>query len=179
MLDPAAGPFLFDTSAENWLARSQDPPVQAWLKNYLARHSIHVSSITVLERMRGYALLMSLATGPRQEQIDSARHAYLRALGYVWPVTGSVAILAAEIMALLPAPPTPPRRAHRLAESRAERLARWRFDTMIAATALVSEMTLIHNNAADLEAIRSAIEVSPARFHGTGPLKLIRCASLV
>lgn len=179
MLDPATGPFLFDTSAESWLARSRDQAEHAWLKNYLARHAIHVSSITVLERMRGYALLTLSAAGERRAQIEAARLAYLRALGHVWPVTGSVAMIAAEIMALLPVPPTPARRAHRMTESRAERLARWRFDMIIAATALVTDLTLIHNNAADLETIRSAIEVSPDRFHGTGPLKLTRCASLV
>lgn len=88
-------------------------------------------------------------------------------------------MIAAEIMALLPVPPTSPKRAHRLLESRAERLARWRFDTIIAATALLTGMILLHNNAADLEAIRSAIEISPDRFQGLGPLHLTRCVSLV
>jgi hypothetical protein len=46
---------------------------------------------------------------------------------------------------------------------------------MIAATALVAGMTLIHNNPSDFEAIRSAIEISPGRFPGLGPLPLIRC----
>ncbi len=49
---------------------------------------------------------------------------------------------------------------------------------MIAATALVARMPLIHNNAADFETVRSAIERSPARFPRLGPLELIRCASL-
>ena len=40
-------------------------------------------------------------------------------------------------------------------------------------------MSLIHNNAADFEAIRGAIEVSPQRFPGLGPLGLIRCTSLL
>jgi hypothetical protein len=79
----------------------------------------------------------------------------------------------------LPDPPTPPRHSHHLAESRQERLARWRFDGMIAATALVVRMPLIHNNAADFEPVRSAIERSPERFPKLGPLELIRCASLV
>jgi post-segregation antitoxin (ccd killing protein) len=52
-------------------------------------------------------------------------------------------------------------------------------DGMIAATALVAKMPLIHNNAADFEPIRSAVEQSPERFPGLGPLELIRCASLV
>jgi predicted nucleic acid-binding protein len=96
----------------------------------------------------------------------------------VWPLDGAIAVIAGEIMSLLPDPPTPPRRSHHLAESRQERLARWRFDGMIAATALVARMPLIHNNAADFEAVRSAIERSPGRFPGLGPLELIRCASL-
>ena len=96
----------------------------------------------------------------------------------MWPLDGAVGVVAGEIMALLPSPPTPPRRAHRLVESRQDRLVRWRFDGIVAATALVAEMPLIHNNAADFEAIRSAIERKPARFPGLGPLALVRCDSL-
>jgi hypothetical protein len=81
-------------------------------------------------------------------------------------------------MALLPEPPTPPKRSHKLAESRQERLARWRFDALIAGTALVSKLVLIHNNTSDFEAIRSAMEVSPERFPRLGPLQLIRCGAL-
>ena len=110
--------------------------------------------------------------------MESARTEYLSALGRVWPLDGAVAIVGGEIMAMLPQPPTPPRRSHRLAESRQELLARWRFDALIAATALVARMPLIHNNAADFEAVRSAIERSPRRFPSLGPLELIRCASL-
>jgi hypothetical protein len=50
---------------------------------------------------------------------------------------------------------------------------------MTAATALVTKMTLVHNNAADFESIRGAIEKSPKRFPNLGPLQLIRCDSLV
>jgi hypothetical protein len=49
---------------------------------------------------------------------------------------------------------------------------------MIGATALVAKIPLIHNNAGDLESIRSAIERSPERFPNLGPLELIRCTSL-
>jgi predicted nucleic acid-binding protein len=99
-------------------------------------------------------------------------------LGEVLPVDTAVAVVAAEIFALIPEAPTPPRKSHRLAESRHERLARWRFDGIIAATALVAAMPLIHNNAIDFEAIRGAIERSPERFPRLGPLELIRCSLL-
>ena len=179
MVDPASGPFLFDTSAESWLARTKDSEHSELVRAYLSLHPIHVSAVTVLERIRGYSLIWRHAPEERRETIESARIAYLSALGPVWPLDGAVAMVAGEIMSLVPDPPTPPRRSHHLAESRQERLSRWRFDGMIAATALVARMPLIHNNAADFEPVRSAIERSPARFPGLGPLELIRCASLV
>ena len=178
MLHPAFGPFLFDTSAESWLARSTQPGIAQWLRDYLSRHQVHVSAVTVLERVRGYSLLARSTDASRHGQVEAARIAYLDSLGKVWALDGAIAVVAAEIMAMLPDPPTLPRRSHHLAESRQERLVRWRFDAMIAATALVAQMTLIHNNAADFEAIRSAIERSPERFPSLGPLQLARCTSL-
>jgi len=179
MVTPASGPFLFDTSAESWLARSRDAAVRGWFRDYLSMHQVHVSAVTVVERIRGYALLARRAPHHRLEAIETARVAYLSELGRIWPLDGAIGIVAGEVMAILPSPPTPPRRAHQLVESRQERLVRWRFDAMIAATALVTRMTLIHNNAADLESIRGAIERSPERFPALGPLDLIRCDSLV
>jgi len=132
-----------------------------------------------MERVCGYSLLWQRADGAQREHVEARRVSYLATLGRVWPVDGAIAVVAAEIMALLPDPPTPPRRSHRLAESRQERLVRWRFDGMIAATSLVARMPLVHNNAADFEWIRSAIERSPERFPNLGPLELIRCASLI
>jgi predicted nucleic acid-binding protein len=178
MVDPASGPFLFDTSAESWLARTPHQRFQRWFAEYLSRHPVCVSSITVVERVRGYALLAQRADKGRAGEIEAARMTYLTGLGRVWPLDAAIAVVTGEIMALLPSPPTPPRRAHRLVESRQDRLVRWRFDCMIAATALVAEMPLIHNNAADFEAIRSAIERAPARFPGLGPLALLRCDSV-
>jgi predicted nucleic acid-binding protein len=178
MIDPAWGPFLFDTSAESWLARTREPGLERWFAEYLSRHPVHVSAVTVVERIRGYALLWQRARAGRAEEVEAARIAYLAGLGRVWPLDGSIMIVAGEIMALLPDPPTPPLRAHKLVESRQERLVRWRFDVMIAATALVAGMPLIHNNPADFESIRSAIERTPGRFPKLGPLQPIRCASL-
>src|SRR5438128_490441 len=178
MVNPASGPFLFETSAESWLGRTERSEALDWIREYLSHHEIHISAITVMERVRGYSLLWRRVAEGRRERIEAARVVYLTNLGRVWPVDGAVAAVAGEIMALLPNPPTPPRRSHQLAESRQERLARWRFDGMIAATALVARMPLIHNNAGDFESIRSAIERAPERFPNLGPLELIRCASL-
>lgn len=178
MIDPATGPFLFDTSAESWLARTRNPQHLSWIKTHLSHHPPHISAVTVIERIRGYSLLWRRVHEERRESIELARISYLSALGPVWPLDAAVAVVAGEIMSLLPDPPTPARRSHHLAESRQERLARWRFDGIIAATALVARMPLIHNNAADFEPVRSAIEQLPQRFPGLGPLELIRCASL-
>ena len=179
MVDPASGPFIFDTSVESWLARSQDSALKQWFQEYLSLHPVHVSAITVTERIRGYAVILRRSRKQRREAVEAARTAYLSHLGYVWPVDAAVAVVAAEIMALLPHPATSPRGTHKLIESRQERLARWRFDCIIAATALVAALALTHNNAADFESIRGAIERSPERFPKLGPLELIRCGSLV
>ena len=56
---------------------------------------------------------------------------------------------------------------------RQDRLSRWRFDIMIAATALVNGLPLIHNNPQDFEPLRGLIERMPERFPGVGPLNLI------
>jgi predicted nucleic acid-binding protein len=179
MLAPTAGPFLFDTSAESWLGRAQDSILREWFRKYLSLYPVHVSAITVLERVRGFALLARRLPAERREAVEVARTVYLKELGYVWPVDAAVGVVAAEIMTLLPHPPTAPRRSHKLDESRQERLVRWRFDCVIAATALVAAMTLIHNNPSDFESIRGAIERSPQRFPKLGPLGLVRCESLI
>jgi predicted nucleic acid-binding protein len=178
MIDPASGPFLFDTSAEGWLARNPSPKIARWLHTYVGLHQLSVSAITVTERIRGYSLLWRRAAPAARPRIEAARIAYLSLLDNVMPVDSAVAVMAGEIIALLPEPPTPPRRSHRLAESGLERLARWRFDGLIAATALVAGIPLVHNNAVDFEAIRSAIERAPERFPRLGPLELISCSRL-
>jgi hypothetical protein len=68
--------------------------------------------------------LWKRAVGERRDRIEAARVAYLKELAQVWPLDGAAAVAAGEIVALLPDPPTAPRRSHRLAESRQDRLAR-------------------------------------------------------
>src|ERR1700685_4184971 len=104
------------------------------MRAYLSHHPIHISAVTVLDRVRGYSLLWRRANEERRERIEAARIAYLSTLGPVWPLDGAVAIVAGEIMAMLPHPATPPKRSHHMAESRQERLARWGFDGRMAAT---------------------------------------------
>jgi len=175
VINPGWGPFLFDTSAESWFARVVDQGAARWWREYLQRNPVHVSSITVLERIRGYSMLWRTANLGRRPAIEAARVAYFHAARRVRSVDTATAVVAGEIAALVPDPPTPPKRSHRFAESRTERLARWRFDAIIAATALVTGLTLIHNNPSDFEAIRSSIETNPERFSPVGSLNLIRC----
>ena len=73
MVDPAWGPFLFDTSAESWLARSRDSALRDWFRGYLSLHEMHVSAVTVVERVRGYALLWRRAQAKQRARIEAAR----------------------------------------------------------------------------------------------------------
>src|SRR5882724_1976422 len=100
MRTPASGPFLFDTSAESWLARSRDSAVTGWFLEYLSLHPVHVSAVTVIERIRGYAVLYARAHQNRRESVEAACIAYLNGLGHVCPLDGAVAVVAGEIMAL-------------------------------------------------------------------------------
>jgi len=178
LVEPAFGPYLFDTSAQSWLERSADPLVKQWVANYLLRYPIHVSAVTVMERVRGYALLEAQAAPERREFIATTRRLYLDAIGVVHAVDGAVALLAGELSALLRQPPSPPKRAHHLAESRQDRLVRWRSDILIAATALVANLPLVHHNPLDFETIRMVIETTPGRFPGLGPLNLVNVLRL-
>jgi hypothetical protein len=92
MINPASGPFLFDTSAENWLGRAQHSRERDWMQDYLSRHETHISAVTVMERVRGYSLLWRRAKKGGRERIEAARVAYLSNLGRVWPLDEAVAI---------------------------------------------------------------------------------------
>jgi len=178
--DEPSGPFVFDTSAESWLARSESADVKAWFIGYAARHPIFVSAITVVERLNGYNLAIRKSDDEgRQRLLRQRRASYVGDPMRVLPVDIAVAAAAAELMALVPDPPTPPKRSHQLSESRADRLARWRFDTIVAATALVNRMPVLHNNPEDFESLRMALEIAPPdRLGGLGPLELYRCTRI-
>jgi hypothetical protein len=141
-------------------------------RSYGSMHSMHVSAITVMERMRGYALYM-------HRRATRTASLALRASGLPrFPRHGGP-----SMPPLLCTPPNwPPCCRNRLAakalltaslESRQERLFRWRCDILIAATALVAAMPLVHHNPRDFETIRMAIETSPQRFPTLGPLNLV------
>lgn len=100
MVSPESGPFLFDTTAESWLARNSDPGVQTWWRKYLSRFPVNISAVTVIERVRGYPLLSRREADA--QRVEAARVAYLTELGRVWPVDAAVAVVGGEIMALLP-----------------------------------------------------------------------------
>ncbi len=179
MIDIGLGPFVFDTSAESWLLRSESPAVRDWVDRYRTRHPIYVSSATVLERVRGYNVLWLRSDPEKRARIDAARLAYLDSLTSVLPVDSAVAVIAAEIITRVFDPPSPPRKSHLLSESRQDRLVRWRFDAMIAATALVASMPLVHNNARDFEAIRDALAEAIAGRPQLGLFRLVDCRSLL
>ena len=179
MIDIGLGPFVFDTSAESWLLRSDAPAVVDWLHRYRTRHPIYVSAATVVERVRGYNILWQRAEAEKRVRIDVARVAYLDALSAVLPVDSAVAVIAAEITTRIVEPPTQPKRSHHLSESRQDRLVRWRFDAIIAATAFVAGMPLVHNNARDFEPIRDALSDAPAGRPRLGSLRLVDCRSLL
>lgn len=142
---------------------------------YARLSPVHVSVITVMERMRGYFLAMRSANPTLAGAMSKAAEVYVASLRstQVLPLDLDVAPVASQLMALFPNAPTPPRRSHRDTESRQDRLSRWRFDIMIASTALVHNMPLIHNNPQDFEPMRALIETVPERFPGVGPLNLI------
>jgi hypothetical protein len=52
-IDPAIGPFLFDTSAERWFNSTERPNALAWMVAHLFYHEVHVSAVTEIERVLG------------------------------------------------------------------------------------------------------------------------------
>ena len=177
MIDPASGPYLFDTSAESYFGQPRLTAEKDWLDSYSRFSPMYISVLTVVERTRGYLMAEHQADTLRKIHLKRILHEYLATVQpdrrRVLDVTTPTALAAAHLMVLCPRPPSPARPSHRLAESRADRLSRWRFDIMIAATALIHNLPLIHNNPQDFESLRTLIEQMPERFPGVGPLNLI------
>jgi predicted nucleic acid-binding protein len=170
------GAAIFDTSAQSYLARYADESAKKWLTAYLQQFRLHLCPLTVVERMRGYWTLFLRSRPSKQTDVQQAMAEYqihLRDDCNVLPFDSDCALISGELMALHSSPPSPPRHSHQAAESRQDRLARWRFDIMIAATALAYDLPLIHNNPQDFEPLRAVIELLPERFPGVGPLNLI------
>jgi predicted nucleic acid-binding protein len=99
--------------------------------------TVLVSVITVVERLRGYGLLSTGGPRARQHLFETEKPQYLRRID-----NGAVEVvpLTAESGVIA-----------------AE---------LIAATALASGLILVHNNPADFESLRAAIESHPERFLG-------------
>ncbi|MGH9465787.1 MAG: hypothetical protein ACRD1Y_00365 [Terriglobales bacterium] len=91
MTDPAHGPYLFETSAESWLARTPETGAATWVREYLERFEIHVSAITNAERVRGYALLWHKAAPEQRARIEAARVEYLCRSARVLPFDSAAA----------------------------------------------------------------------------------------
>src|SRR5260370_34584439 len=100
MLDPASGPFLFDTSAESWLSRTAGPPANDWFRRHLTLHPVHISTVPYLtERPKvcGPGGL-KYARGVGEARLATA----WRNRACVPPVDTAIAIVAGAIMSLLP-----------------------------------------------------------------------------
>jgi predicted nucleic acid-binding protein len=169
MIKPSFGPCLFEAQALGYLARSTEKPAR-WFRLYLDLFPVFLSAATVAEQMRGYALLLERAEPPRDAAIAVARDRYLERLAsgaaVVPPAGAGEALIAAQLMVLAPFSPNPPRRAGFFAESRQDRLARWRSQITTAAAALAAGMPLVHDSPADYGLAAALVERFPARFPG-------------
>jgi predicted nucleic acid-binding protein len=169
MIRASSEPCLFETHALGYLARSEGKPAR-WFRRYAGFYPVFLAAATVTEQVRGYALLLERAGPDRYPAIEAARDAYLERLASgaaaVVPVTAAEALAAAQLAVLIPFSPNPPRRAPFLVESRQDRLARWRAQISIAATALATGMPLIHDSPADYAPATALVERFPERFPG-------------
>ena len=174
---PSVWSVVFDTSAESYLSPAQSHAEAEWLLRYAALFPIYVVVSSVVERARGFFLARDRSAPPRRVELERYLMECARSIravpSRVLDLTGDIGFLSAQFMSMLPAPPSPPRHSLRGTESRQDRRSRWRFDIMIAATALVHDLPLIHNNPQDFEPLRGLIETVPERFPGVGPLNLI------
>jgi len=160
VIDREGEPFLFDTSADSYLTRTREPLEREWLRSYLKRFPIQVSVITVVDRLRGYALVVGRCEPRRRRQWQAEREHNV--LAGIPPADGS----SAGGLVARGWPPSVRQRPRR-------RQVRWRFDILIAATALARRLPLLHNNPQDFETLRAVVERFAERFPGVGPLGLL------
>jgi len=106
MIDPASGPFVFDTSAGSYLNRAVSPAEDLWLDRYFARFPMLVSAVTVVERLRGYALLRQQMEQAGRARVETERQQYLLAIEAgrirVLPLSTEAAKFGAELGSLGP-----------------------------------------------------------------------------
>jgi len=81
VIDPLSGPFVFDTSAQSYLARTMDAAEAAWRDAYAQVFPLFVSAITVLERTRGHVLAEVNAEPSRRAFMAQRTREYLRSVG--------------------------------------------------------------------------------------------------
>ena len=74
----------------------RDPASARWFQEYVALHAVHVSVVTVVERIRRYALLWQRARPDRKIDVERARIDYLKQLGTVMPLDIQTAVVAAK-----------------------------------------------------------------------------------
>jgi len=176
MIHPAAGPCLFDVSAETWLLRGAGAAPAAWLRRYLDCFPMNVAVTSVTDRLRGYAMLLE-REGVEVTAVGRCRDAYLESLNAgrvrVLPLTPREAAWAAQLLVLVPFAPTAPHRLGHAAESRPDRLARWRSQLLVAATALGYGLPLVHCNLRDFAPLAALAARFPERFPGGRRLVLV------
>lgn len=177
MMAHSAGPCIFETRALGYLARTADPAPARWFRRYADLYPVFLAPATVTEQMRGYALLAERAEPERLAAIEAARGSYLERLASgaaaVVLAGAAEALVAAQLAVLVPFSPNPPQRKGFLAESRQDRLARWRFEIAIAASALGAGMPLVHDSPADYAPVAGLVERFPERFPGIAPPRFI------
>src|SRR6266852_4255741 len=120
MTDPAGGPFLFDTSADSYFDKTPRQADRDWLQVYVILWPLQVSVITVIERLRRYALLIERTDLSRRSLAEAARNVYIEDLRegaiIAGPLAGGASRIAAELLVRGPNPPGPPRQSHRFTD---------------------------------------------------------------
>lgn len=170
MMAPSASPCIFETAALGYLARTEERGPARWFRRYVDLYPVFLAPATVTEQMRGYALLAEGAVPERLPAIEAARDSYLERLASgaaaVVPTGAAEALVAAQLAVLVPFSPSAPRRKGFFAESRQDRLARWRSQISIAASALAAGMPLVHDSPGDYAPVTALVERFPERFPG-------------